>query len=565
MLTVLQFVILLVLSGPAAAHLKPVQTIELKERMCHAVADAPLSAEAVRRLPYSCGSLPKGFHERWLWLRADAADLRHLPAEWRLLIDQTRFATMRTVMRHADGMVTEHRFRSGRADGHWEIGGFLRFDPEYRASPVTEIYVGIERLVNFNTMRKIRVVSDAELDRSKMLWTALVSLFGGIVGASLAYTAFLYAGLRRTFLRQYVCWCAAVLAYGASWSNLLFYALPGLAGSWGVRLNLWTAGLATLFAALFMSAFLEADALPRRLRRLLVGTGWASLAAAVLASLDGLGTEYAYVTDRLLNAIVAFGVVLVLVCMAVAYRRGSRSVRFYALAWSPALAAFVLRMLRNFHLVPHADWIDMCLFGATAVEALLLSAAIADRFRKLESERNSAQAESAEFSRLAETDVLTGVYNRRGFVARAEAMNAGAAPPVGLILLDVDRFKAINDRYGHDAGDRVLAEIGRVLGRLSDATLTAGRLGGEEFGVVAAMSCPKLIALAERLRKEIDALRFDFNAEIRISASAGIACAHQPLAFVDLYRRADEALYAAKAQGRDRIVVAEETGGREAA
>jgi diguanylate cyclase (GGDEF)-like protein len=550
--------VLLILCVPAAAHVEPARLIELKERMCHARsnADAVLPAQEVRRLVYSCVSDPEDYQGGWLWLRADQDDVRHLPEGWRLLIDQTRFKAMRTIFVYADGRIVEHYFRSGHAEGHWAVGGFLRTDVPARAVPVTEVYLGVERLVNLATMRKVRVVSEAEFARTQTLWVALASAFAGVVVASLAYTSFLYTGLRHAFLRQYAFWCLAVLAYGLSWSNLIFYVAPALAGSWGVRLNLFTAGAATLFAALFLKSFLEPRALPRGLQRLLVATGWASLIAAVLAAFDQLGAGYAYVADRVLNAIVAFGVVLVIACITVAARRGSRSVRFYALAWSPTLAAFVLRMLRNFHLIPHADWIDMSLFGATVIETMLLSLAISDRFRKLEAERNSARAERAEFSRLAEIDVLTGIYNRRGFVARAEELIA-KAKPVGLILIDADHFKSINDRFGHDSGDQVLAAIGRALAPLSGPGRVVGRLGGEEFGVVALPAGESLASLAERLRRELGQLSFTFGGkDVRISVSVGVADPGRPASFIELYRSADLALYDAKAGGRDRVVMA---------
>lgn len=555
----LLFALLFALSGPAAAHLGDDRSVELKPRMCHAVADDPaLSAAAVRQLSFSCTGRPEDFHQRWLWLRADKADIPHFDSDWRLVVDQTRFAEMRAVVVYADEGIVEHRFRSGAAEGHWAVGGFLQFEVDARPSPVSEIYLGVDRLVNFNTMRKVRAVAEPEFISTQILWVAIASVFAGVVGASLVYTSFLYAGLRHAFLRQYAFWCLAVLAYGLSWSNLAFYAVPELAGSWGVRLNLWAAGLATLFAPLFMVAFLEPRALPRRLRTLLVGTGWLSLAAAVLASFDQFGAGYAYVADRALNSLVAFGVVLMLICIGVAYRRGSRSVSFYALAWSPALAAFVVRVLRNFHVVPHSDWIDIGLFGATILETMLLSVAISDRFRKVETERNTAQSERAALSHLAETDDLTGLFNRRGFVARVEVIAASRPAAMGLVLIDVDHFKSVNDRFGHDAGDRALAEVGRVLGRLGGRKLAVGRLGGEEFGIAAALPCEDLVALGESVRREIAALRFDFGGETAITISAGVAFVHHAVPFVDLYRRADAALYEAKRKGRDCVVTSED-------
>lgn len=201
----------------ARAHTEPAHTIELKPRMCHAVVEAgELPAPQVRQLPYACSGRPQGFHDDWLWLRADGGELQSLPADWRLLVDQTRFASMRAIVVRADGSMDEHRFRSGQAQGNWAVGGFLRFDIDSGSAPVTEVHLGIERLVNLDTMRKIRAVAEAEFIETQILWVALASVFAGVVGASLAYTSFLYTGLRHAFLRQYAFWCLAVLAYGRS-------------------------------------------------------------------------------------------------------------------------------------------------------------------------------------------------------------------------------------------------------------------------------------------------------------------------------------------------------------
>lgn len=113
---------------------------------------------------------------------------------------------------------------------------------------MARVYLGVHRLVDYGTMRKIRAVPDAAFDRSQTLWVALVAGFAGIVCATLILTLFLYAGLRQGFLRQHALWSVAILAYGLCWSNLIFAVFPSLAGSWGVRLNLWTASASAMFA-----------------------------------------------------------------------------------------------------------------------------------------------------------------------------------------------------------------------------------------------------------------------------------------------------------------------------
>jgi diguanylate cyclase (GGDEF)-like protein len=159
---------------------------------------------------------------------------------------------------------------------------------------------------------------------------------------------------------------------------------------------------------------------------------------------------------------------------------------------------------------------------------------------------------------LALVDPLTGAASRRAFDATvadalAEARRAGA--PLSLLALDLDRFKSINDRYGHPVGDRVLAATSRAwLALLRDRDLLA-RIGGEEFVVV----CPdttldKANGIAARLLEAAEALRFeDIDPALRIGVSIGLAEAEPVDTVSSLLARADAALYRAKQGGRGRV------------
>jgi diguanylate cyclase (GGDEF)-like protein len=125
-----------------------------------------------------------------------------------------------------------------------------------------------------------------------------------------------------------------------------------------------------------------------------------------------------------------------------------------------------------------------------------------------------------------------------------------------MIMLDIDHFKKVNDTYGHLAGDRVLSELGRLIGGAVRGEHTFSRYGGEEF----ALLLPETeladgIAFAERLRADVAAARFEFDGmTIPISISGGVAAATSDMAGPDRFvALADERLYAAKRNGRDRI------------
>jgi diguanylate cyclase (GGDEF)-like protein len=169
----------------------------------------------------------------------------------------------------------------------------------------------------------------------------------------------------------------------------------------------------------------------------------------------------------------------------------------------------------------------------------------------LANQRNLSLAETR-----AASDALTGLPNRRSANETLKRMAAHAGrsvSPLAAILLDLDHFKKLNDRYGHDGGDRALALVGRIINSTIRTSDFAARFGGEEFLVLLPdTDRPGAILVAEKLRSEIE------NSELpgisSITASLGVAVLPADAVEVEeLLRKADRALYAAKESGRNRV------------
>jgi diguanylate cyclase (GGDEF)-like protein len=158
---------------------------------------------------------------------------------------------------------------------------------------------------------------------------------------------------------------------------------------------------------------------------------------------------------------------------------------------------------------------------------------------------------------LAFTDALTGLMNRRAFDEIIEREMRGhrcGEPPV-LLLIDIDSFKAINDDYGHQAGDEVIRQVGRVLQANSRAGDTVSRYGGEEFVMLLRdLRLERAEAIAERLRTQIASIR-GLPEAIGVTVSIGLAVHGPGDTFASLLKRSDDALYLAKRSGRNRVSV----------
>jgi diguanylate cyclase (GGDEF)-like protein len=160
-------------------------------------------------------------------------------------------------------------------------------------------------------------------------------------------------------------------------------------------------------------------------------------------------------------------------------------------------------------------------------------------------------------------DGLTGLCIRKCFhdefqncLAQAQASDE----PLAIALLDIDRFKTLNDHFGHGAGDQVITEIARLIEQLAGPDTLAGRIGGDEFAILfKGTEREQALLVMERIRLEVQNLQVTVDRQVigGISVSAGIAAF--PIdgrTHSELVRKADQALYRAKVGGRDRVRLA---------
>lgn len=191
-----------------------------------------------------------------------------------------------------------------------------------------------------------------------------------------------------------------------------------------------------------------------------------------------------------------------------------------------------------------------------------LEADLARRNREIQKVNAELSILNSKLERMATTDELTGLANRREALNRLNecwATSTRYGQPLACVLLDIDHFKQFNDTYGHDVGDLVLRETARILALSARTGETVCRLGGEEFLVV----CPNVTveavtAAAERLRAAVEANKVKRRDQLlTVTVSLGVAQRRDGMATPDeLLKEADEALYAAKRSGRNRVCIA---------
>lgn len=291
-------------------------------------------------------------------------------------------------------------------------------------------------------------------------------------------------------------------------------------------------------------------------------TPWNTIMTSLvtLAFLQGiLGVlGYNHWANQIAHALGLAGPLVIMVLAAFRLRQGFRPARYYLLAWGVLSLGIVVWVLAAY--IPDTFSAVNYLLVATASESILLSFALSDRFKTLRLKEAALTKHVQYYRDLSLTDELTGLYNKRYFNRKMKQEVSRALQGnmlLTLMVIDIDHFKTYNDRYGHWEGDQVLVRLGDLLLNTLENSQTAFRYGGEEFVVLLPnLNCEDAVPIAESIRKKIQEEEFTPAAEIKVKVTASIGLSELKYNdnVVKLFQRADEALYRAKTEGRNRII-----------
>lgn len=434
------------------------------------------------------------------------------------------------------------------------IGPYFRADlPDSPGEPVAVVahFTLLGHRATAATARLTEIDPSTTPARQRAL-LVLAALCGMMI-MPLAFNAALARVLREDFVVWHTVMVTGFAALLFIRSGLVNVYVPLSTDSWRITM-IMILGCALAGAGMFTRTFIEPDRLDPLSKRLLPPVSlWIILAtcihAADFAVLRPLGGDF--------HALAMLPALLLYVyTLGRALRNGSRAAIFQAVGWTPLVIAFSVQVVTQLTTALQPADVLPLFYGGILFEALVTAVGVADRFMAIKQERDSALADAKSLEYLADRDPLTGLMNRRAVEMRFAGLRQQGFDTVA--LLDLDRFKEINDKFGHRCGDAVLVACASALSATGGRDSIAIRMGGEEFLVL--LRGKETLRHAEALRQKIPQIVAEQVEGLDRLVTASMGVIEIPrrgldgMTFSELYERADTLLYEAKESGRNRAV-----------
>jgi diguanylate cyclase (GGDEF)-like protein len=456
---------------------------------------------------------------------------------------------------YPDGNIRGWRFGGRQASRHLQLGAMIEWPLPAALGPPVRLMWHVEGSANLRgILIAPTIATPQESDASNLAMTAIYAGFGGLCLALLIYNLAMWGALRHPFQLAYCAMVAALMLYALSSSGALAWLNPNMLNNDRLRLNYVLLSTAAATALIFARYFFVPA----------VTAGWVGKAVNAIIATSVIATAFFALFApwhiQLLDTVfsLAFAATIVVVFPIIRRASAERSpyLWLFAVAWAAPILFAALRLLGNLALIPWSFWLDNSTILSMAFEAIISTLAIAYRIRLLSLERDEAIEREIIAARLADTDPLTGLLNRRAFLRQAIGRETSQA----LMLTDIDHFKRVNETLGHDGGDEVLRVFARVLRQAAPGALIA-RMGGEEFAI---LSPADRAITPDAVLAKLRSARMPFDLIVTASIGACTGPLVTEAVWKAMYRRADRALFEAKEGGRDRARFAPPTAVRAA-
>lgn len=371
----------------------------------------------------------------------------------------------------------------------------------------------------------------------------------GVVFGLMGFNLMLFFSLGSRRYLFYSAYLASFIMMNMTYTGHAYQWLWPQSPGWQLWANHLLIFMFPVLGLLFATEFLKTRYDFPRLHKLIL---FGSAGFTLLVILGVLLKQQAFTLIIVFIFIFFFSVMMVYMGLS-SYISGNKSAKYFLIASITHVVAATITMFTTSAIIPYSQIGYHAVEIGIVLDAILLAMALADQLRLNQEQKLKAE-------QLAKIDPLTGVNNRRAFYDLVEPLWTNSIENkhgIAVIILDIDKFKSINDQYGHGVGDKVLTEIAHAINdciRISDIM---ARWGGEEFIILlpntpmhAAVSIAKRVCQTIAIRKN----GLGSGVEIAVTASVGVAHTNESIRTLDtLVAEADKHLYKAKNSGGNQV------------
>ena len=376
-----------------------------------------------------------------------------------------------------------------------------------------------------------------------------LSFYFGAIVIMLMYNFIIYLIIKNRSFLYYVLFHVSYIIFALSLSGIsfeLFWPHSPWLNQYVIPMSMALIGV---FGILFAIHFMDIKNMSIKLYKFLYLLAFMSFLIFLLPLL----TAYNFTIQ--LSSFISFFIAVVLFTTSIYLLifKKNKNALFYVIAWGFFFLGVAIAHLSNIGFIPSTLITNFSSQIGSFFEALLLSIGLAYYYNGLKSEHSELTYTNKILRELSQTDVLTGIYNRRYFYNEAHTLLSIAKEKNSecyLLMIDLDYFKGINDTYGHDIGDKVLKSFANICQTTLRENDIFARFGGEEFVLfLSGTDKSTAIEIAQSINTAIRHASFDFAPDLKLTVSIGLSNNTRELS--TLLEEADQALYQAKESGRD--------------
>lgn len=568
----LLFIILLLL--PIASHSQtPAGAVNISNNICTLMGSegADFDGLIAQKNQFDCSDKKYSKATDYLWLIADIDAMRNQFSDPIIRMRTSRHGDISILRHFADGSNYNEFIALNTMDEKWRAPYAIAADltddkgryPEY-------IAIGIEKPWDPQNWQDIKILErtlDRQLDQQSRQFSALIT---GLLFAPILLNFVIFIIIRQRFILYHSLMVVGIMVNHISWTGQIFDIFPSITMADRSIISHIALAAVGFAACMLIRSICNPRKLGRFLKSALLIAGSSCLLITVILMI--ISPSWPLIGSQIFHTFFIIMTLTALYSLAHASLRGDKMAMLQLAGLSFAIIISIIRVGRALGFWENAPIMDMEFNLAVMLELLTISYVVGLRAYQLRKSRDEAVQESKMMGLLAHSDPLTKLLNRRGFMEKYSKI-AGQFEKRdinrAIMIIDIDKFKKVNDKYGHDAGDMVLIQMGQLIQQTCREDDICARLGGEEFILlISSYKENGIDSFAQRLRKTINNHNFAQDAIHigKLTVSTGIVMMDlaKEKDFKAYYHAADSALYKAKNQGRDCIIFGELSGQEDA-